>query len=116
LIFCPAYINGKYGLKNIKWKKGVYVIKEDGIIVYVGMTNYCLQNVLYRHFQAWNPDRRGVHYRVSYFDRKDYLKYEVAAITEFKNISIENTEKLLILKHLPRDNRKHVVIEEDFPF
>lgn len=116
MIFFPAYINGRFGLKNIRHKKGIYIIKEEGQIVYIGMTKYCLQIVLYRHFQAWNPDRSSRHYRVSYFDRKNYLKYEVAAITEFNNISIEDTEKLLILKHLPRDNRKHILIEEDFPF
>ncbi len=115
--FVPAYIDGKYGLKGIAKKTGLYIIKEDDMIVYIGRTSHCLQKVLYRHFQAWNPDRQSVHRRVTYFDRKNIFQYQVATIVMDDINKISDAERLLILKYLPRDNHKHVITDEqDFPF
>lgn len=60
LTFLPAYLPGankrgkRYGLKGIRDKSGVYFIKENGILVYVGMSRSNLQEALYRHFQDWS--------------------------------------------------------------
>lgn len=105
--FAVAY-NGKWcSLKNKYKKKGVYLIKENGVLVYIGMSGSCVKKALYRHFQIWN-DRRWEYYpsehqyeRVVY-DRNEY-KYEVAII---ESEDAANLEKKLILKYNPRDNAR----------
>lgn len=105
LSFLPAYSGetkrGKvYGLSGIRKKAGVYFIKENGILVYVGMSRSNLQEALYRHFQDWS--RSWKQRRVFYKNHSDNT-YEVACITTEKDIA-HSLEKCYILEYNPRDN------------
>ena len=112
----PSYISGKAGIKQIKCKTrvpGLYFIKEKGELVYIGKSAYNVKEVLYRHFQQWNPDRTSRHYRVSY---EKSNKYEVA-VHLFNILEVHDAEILNIQKYKPRDNRKLYENEiVDFPF
>lgn len=116
LKWTPSYINGKAGIQGIVLKKripGLYFIKEKGVLVYIGKSTYNVKEVLYRHFQKWNPDRTSKHYRVSYEKNNDY---EVA-VHLFSILEVHDAEILNIQKYKPRDNRKlYDEVEQDFPF
>ncbi len=107
LTFLPAYLPTKnkrgktYGLSGIRKKTGVYFIKENGILVYVGMSRSNLQEALYRHFQDWQ--RSWAQKRVNYLDFSNV--YEVACITTEKD-DAHPLEKCYILEFNPRDNNK----------
>ncbi len=59
---------------------GVYLIKENGIIVYVGMSTNWLHGVMYHHFHPYGVDRQGRHHRVEFSERLSTHTYEVALI------------------------------------
>lgn len=105
LTFLPAYLQvenkrGKvYGIKGIRKKYGVYFIRENGILVYVGMSRSNLQEALYRHFQDWS--RSWKQKRVMYKSSEN--NYEVACITTDKDAA-HPLEKCYILEFNPRDN------------
>jgi hypothetical protein len=51
--FLPPYDeNGKTNFPSRK-RTGVYLIKENGIIVYVGYSGKDLYKTMYRHFEQW---------------------------------------------------------------
>jgi hypothetical protein len=56
-------------LRHCRGKKGVYLIKEAEEIVYIGMSNFCANKALYRHFQRWNDNRECATRRVYDEDR-----------------------------------------------
>ena len=107
LTFLPAFAGyrGKlrvYGLSGISKKAGVYFIKENGILVYVGMSTTNLQERLYRHFQHWKR-KYGQHQFIYYSDLENNT-YEVACITTEKD-EAHPMEKAYILELSPRDNK-----------
>jgi hypothetical protein len=116
LNWVPSYINGKAGITGIVLKKripGLYFIKENDVLVYIGKSAYNVKQVLYRHFQQWNPDRTCRHYRVSYEKGGDYQ----VAVHLFNQLEVHDAEILNIQKYQPRDNRKLYENEVvDFPF
>ena len=95
--------NGKTNLNFTKGKTGVYIIKENNVIVYVGKSNSDLYKTIMRHFQRWNdrqqPDRVTYKNKLS---RKDYTIRVVLA----KGQKIHDLERGLILKYQPRDNKQ----------
>ena len=105
LTFVPAYLpvtnkRGKtYGLQGIRKKQGVYFIKENGKLVYVGMSRSNLQEALYRHFQDWR--KSWSQKRTTYIFEQGV--HEVACITTDKETAHE-LEKCYILEFNPRDN------------
>jgi hypothetical protein len=106
LTFVPAYKpqtegkRAKYGLTGMRDKPGVYFIKENNELVYVGMSRCNLLKALYRHFQHWKSwNQRRVSYK---HDLKTHA-YEIAVITTERDHAHE-TEKAYILKFNPRDN------------
>lgn len=113
LTFLPAYLptktkrGKKYGLQGIRKKSGVYLIKENGILVYVGMSRSNLQEALYRHFQDWSRSWRQR--RVFYKNELSEHNYEVACITTDAGAA-HPLEKCYILEYNPRDN--HMRYEE----
>ncbi len=113
LTFLPAYLPEKnkrgkvYGLQGIRKKAGVYFIRENGILVYVGMSRSNLQEALYRHFQDWS--RSWKQKRVFYKHEVDVHNYEVACITT-ESDQAHPMEKCYILQYNPRDN--HMRYEE----
>ena len=94
-------------LKSHSKKSGVYIIKENGIIVYVGMSNHCVVKACYRHFYPWQDCYRGMgrEYRTTYYDQLESNDYEVIIIVTNKDQSGE-LEKSLIISISPRDNRE----------
>jgi hypothetical protein len=93
-----------------RWQAGVYLIKENGTLVYVGYAGECLYRTLYRHFQNWTS--KSYHsnkvapapYRVSYRQQMSSNTYEVRLIHCSKK-QASRLEKVLILRYNPRDNR-----------
>jgi len=109
LTFLPAYLPTKtkrgktYGLAGIRKKSGVYFIKENDVLVYVGMSRSNLQEALYRHFQDWS--RSWAQRRVFYKNELHEHVYTVACITTDKD-EAHPLEKCYILEFNPRDNFK----------
>lgn len=85
-------------------KYGVYLIKENGKIVYVGMSQSCVVEAMYRHFYHWNTTR-NFQYRVTYFDRMSLHNYTVQIMFTNKD-EAPKLEQSLILLMQPRDNRE----------
>lgn len=81
-------------------KTGVYLIKEDGKLVYVGYSENDLYKTMYRHFQTWNHRQQPV---VSYAGKRK--EYTVRVVYTKTGAQAASLEKALIKKHEPRDCR-----------
>ena len=107
--FLPPYKkDGKTNFPETMNRTGVYLIKENGKIVYVGFSGYNLYKTMYRHFQRWRHKTQEV---VSYRDdmkSKDYTVRIVFCTTK----QAAALEKALIKKHRPRDNEMKYKINE----
>jgi hypothetical protein len=93
---------------------GVYMIKEDDRIVYVGMSQSNVVSSLYRHFYSWSD--RGYNrnrHHVTYFNKLDDHDYKVVIITTSKE-DAPRFEQSLIITLNPRDNIEQYtnIIEE----
>ena len=107
--FLPPYKpDGKTNFPYTANRTGVYVIKENGTIVYVGFSGYNLYKTMYRHFQSWHHKTQEV---VSYKSRMGSKNYTVRVIycTAKQAAALE---KALIKKHRPRDNEMKYKINE----
>jgi excinuclease UvrABC nuclease subunit len=94
--FKTAYTNGKPTYrKNKKKTPGIYLIKEDGRIKYVGYSLTDVHKTAYRHFQRWNDPAQ---YRAT-FD-----KYALLYILPTSKSRAAKLEKLLIEKYQPEKN------------
>jgi hypothetical protein len=99
--FLPVYIEGKPNpaLISANYKKpGVYIIKVNGKIRYIGYSASNVYKTLIRHFQSWE-DRQQI--RVTY-PRASYVTGRVVYTNTGRQA--EALEKALILKHQPEDN------------
>jgi hypothetical protein len=83
---------------------GCYMIKENDKIVYIGMSQSCVVEALYRHFYEWN-DKRGNDIRVTYYDRLLKKKYTAVIIITTKE-QAPLFEQSLIVALQPRDNKE----------
>ena len=94
-------------LKAYNKKCGVYFIKENGVIVYIGMSTHCVVKALYRHFYSWQDCYRGMgrEYRTTYAHLLETNNYE-ATIIETAEEQTHDLEKTLIIGLNPRDNRE----------
>lgn len=106
----PPYVRPrKTAFLNSRRQSGVYLICENGVLVYVGYAGECLYRTLYRHFQNWtDKNYRGdkvapPSYRVSYRRLMDVNSYTVRLIYCSAKRAFR-LEKMLILKYKPRDN------------
>lgn len=110
LSFVPAYLSkskcGIRGTKEVRRKTGVYFIKEDGELIYIGMSKSCVYNALYRHFQHWvaHDRTRHKHKRLTYKHWLKKHKYEVAIVYLEKEI-VDHVERFNIGTYRPRDNK-----------
>ena len=77
-------------------KQGVYLIREEDEIIYIGMSISCIYSTFYRHFQNLNDP---------HFNRTVYPKQGLKAVI-VKTDSPEIKEKELIKLFKPRDNRQ----------
>lgn len=105
--FSPYQKDGGYSLKTTGC--GVYIIKRNSVVIYVGLGRKDVRNTLYRHFQTWT-DKRSIwgkrnqpYDRITYKgeDVKDFL---IKVIFCKGAIEAEMTEQLLIKKLKPIDN------------
>jgi excinuclease UvrABC nuclease subunit len=99
LRFLKPYIGGKTRFPD-RGRAGVYLISENGQVVYIGYSANDLYKTLYRHFQTWNHDKQFV---VSYKDLLAVNDYRVRVVycTALQAVDLE---KALIIKYKPRDN------------
>ncbi|NCX93129.1 MAG: GIY-YIG nuclease family protein [Gammaproteobacteria bacterium] len=82
-------------------RAGVYIIKENGVVVYVGMSQKCVLKRCYRHFYKFSD--AGVRHR-SYYDL-EAGNYEISIINTSPEDAVK-VERGLILSIQPRDNRE----------
>ncbi len=107
----------KSGFKKGKKKRsltkrkiaGVYFIKEDGIIVYIGMSQSCLISALYRHFYRYSDSHR----KPRTYYKSNNANFEIAIIQTSKE-DAPILERGLILSVNPRDNRDKFASYLDF--
>lgn len=80
-----------------KKSAGVYFIKENGVIVYIGFSGTCLYSTLYRHFQQWIDNRNKYQIinssppypRVTYYhtlNERDYSVYYTFSVIQEKKL------------------------------
>lgn len=100
--FYPVYIKDKLNsnlkLKPSKNQKGVYILKKDNEIKYIGYSGSNLYKTLTRHFQSWQ-DRSQI--RVTYSKNENIKARIVYTSTAAQAAKLE---KALILKYKPTDN------------
>ncbi len=101
LKFLPPYNkSGKTTFPESIKKSGVYLIKENNRIVYIGCSRKNLYKTVYRHFENWNhPDQDVISFNVN-----GKKKYTFSAIY-CSVLQAQTLEKVLINKLKPRDNR-----------
>ena len=98
---------GVTNISHARGKSGVYIIKEDGVIVYVGYASTDLYRVIMRHFQKWEDwrTRTGERIaRVTYRDKLSRHRYTVRLVYVRGIRRIDALETALIRKYQPRDN------------
>jgi excinuclease UvrABC nuclease subunit len=96
--FRNPYKNNKTNLPGLTKKSGVYVIKENDKIVYIGYSESNLYKTLYRHFQSWNHPFQEV---ITYAGKRKNYSVRVVLCSPAKAARLE---RALIMKHQPRDN------------
>ena len=84
---------------DAKGKSGVYFIKENGKLVYIGYSSTNIYKTLYRHFQHWT---HPLQYVVSYAGKMKHNKYTVSVCycTPKQAVTLERN---FIIKLRPRD-------------
>jgi len=96
------YIRGKLNtalkLDHSKRQNGVYLIKYNGQIVYIGYSAGSLYKTITRHFQSWK-DKNQV--RVTYPQSESY---KVRVVYTRTGSQAAELERALILKYRPKDN------------
>lgn len=100
--FLSLYINGKINtalqLNHAKRQNGVYLIKYNDAIVYIGYSAGSLYKTITRHFQSWK-DRSQT--RVTYPQNE---AYKVRVVFTRTGSQAAELERALILKYRPKDN------------
>lgn len=101
--FLPPYkANGRTSFPEAQKRTGVYLIKKNGVLVYIGFSESDLYKTLYRHFQTWNDTDQPN--RISYKNQLSRAKFTVRVVFTTKKRAAA-LEKALILKHNPKDNK-----------
>jgi hypothetical protein len=106
----PPYTtkNGRKVIALEKTGTGVYLIKKNGRIVYVGKASNHIKKTLYRHFQTWTDLRSTYGRKLSPYERVTYKdvpgSYLIKVIYTHTSREADILEQALILKVQPRDN------------
>lgn len=99
--FSPPYkAPGKTNFPGIRGKSGVYLIKENGKLVYVGYSETNLYRTMYRHFESWTHKSQEV---ITYASKMSRNKYTVRVVLCGPKKAAQ-LERSLIIKHRPKDN------------
>lgn len=100
--FKKVYINNKLNpnlkLSPNKNQKGVYILRKNGKIVYIGYSGSNLYKTFTRHFQSWNDPRQV---RIT-FNKNDRVSARIVYTSTAKQAW--NLEKALIKKYKPTEN------------
>lgn len=106
--FLPPYQNnGRTTYMNTRNKSGVYIIKENGTVVYVGHSQSNLYKTLYRHFQEWKHPYQEV---ITYKGKKKDYTVRVILTTPSQ---APRLEAYLVNKYQPRDNSHKLSIKSE---
>lgn len=85
-------------------KTGVYLIRENRKLIYIGNSRTNIYKTMIRHFQQWNDSEQDrITYKEKSKSKEFYYDFTFLELSEHKTIL--RTEKSLIKKFLPRDNR-----------
>lgn len=103
----PYDTKGNANFGFTKNKSGIYMIRENGKIVYVGFSASNLYKTLYRHFQQWNHPGQPV---TTYVNKMRYHSYTVGVALTAPGAA-SKIEQGLIFKHKPRDNKGKMPLE-----
>lgn len=105
--FKPYNQDGSYNLKTTG--TGVYIIKKNDRVLYVGLSLTDVRNTLYRHFQKWTDKRTNwtkksqMYERITYEGQNRNMFLVKVIFTPTKS-EAQILESLLILKLKPIDN------------
>jgi excinuclease UvrABC nuclease subunit len=99
----PYTAAGRTTFSNTKGRAGVYEIKENGKVVYVGFSGLNLYKTLYRHFEEWTHKTQKV---VTYKERMKRGKRYTVRVTLCSPRDAYRLEAALIKRHKPRDNEQ----------
>ena len=97
--FCGKTARRRIRSVKTRGQKGVYIIRERGEIVYIGMSQSCVTEAMYRHFYPYADYHR--HPRTCYDAEGEYSVYILYCSRE----DAPKLERGLILSINPRDNR-----------
>ena len=100
----PYTAAGKTNFPETQGKFGVYIIKKDGIIDYIGYSQYDLYKIMYRHFQDWKnkPSTKFPQKRTTYSkNMRSRITVRVVLTTKLQALRLE---KALIVKYKPKNN------------
>lgn len=110
-VYTNGRLNGRLGLIAKRPQSGVYIIKLNDSIVYVGYSGSNLYKTFSRHFQSWNDATQK---RVTFNNRRTSEKI-TARIILCSPQRAATLEKALILHHRPRLNgHKYEAYTMDF--
>ena len=98
--FKPIYNRKGKPSFSERQKPGVYIIKEDGFIIYVGYSKINFYKTLYRHFEKWEGPAAGL----TFVDQMDKFSY-TARIIYCTSRQAEVLEKMLIRRYKPGANK-----------
>lgn len=107
--FQPPFVEstGKYKQRIFRrfiGHAGVYIIKENSKVVYVGMSGSCVVKACYTHFYPWERTSERTSKRIlTYADTLDQYSYEIAMLSTCKSQALK-LEAALIVCLTPRDN------------
>jgi hypothetical protein len=111
--FMPVYVDGKPNKNLIRAsdkRPGVYLIKVDGKLKYIGYSSYNVYKTITRHFQEWGG-RFNDQIRITYPKTDNVTARVIYTNTGAQAIKLE---RALILKYRPDDNpNKFTTIEAD---
>ena len=97
--YLPVYDGDKVNTAlQLKAAPGVYIIKKNGVIRYVGMSASNVYKTMLRHFQQWDDPKQV---RVTYSKNDPGIKARVIYCTPQQAARLE---RALIVKHQPQDN------------
>lgn len=105
----------KSAIQDFKERRGIYLFKEDGVIVYVGKASTNLFRIIYGHMLPSYDKEGRRHHRASYYETRGKCFYEVAVIellsTKELNMTVAQALRKLEVKLVrqlnPRDNRHY---------
>ncbi|MEM9846254.1 MAG: GIY-YIG nuclease family protein, partial [Bacteroidota bacterium] len=92
---------GKSNLTDWQGRSGIYFIKENRKIVYIGHSTTNLYKTITRHFQVWNDSAQEGRIWYNVQGKNSYR----VKLHEYEPDEAQEVECALIQKYQPRDNK-----------